>query len=107
MAYHSSIARVFFSILFYVISQKAYISILLGALTLCWISFWLGSVFFAKKRETDTDNMFTETDIRQLKVHSDLPFAYAVVNRQKKILFCNALFEELFSVKFTKILLFH
>lgn len=93
---------VFFSILFYVISQKAYISILLGALTLCWISFWLGSVFFAKKRETDTDNIFTETDIRQLKVHSDLPFAYAVVNRQKKILFCNALFEELFSVKIYK-----
>ena len=31
-----------------------------------------------------------------------MPFAYAVVNRQKKILFCNALFEELFSVKIYK-----
>ncbi len=91
-----------FSIFFYAVGQKTYISMLLCALTLCWLSFWIGNAFYASKKEGTSEYASFKTDIQQLILPSDFPFAYAVVNQQKKVLFCNTLFEALFEEKIYK-----
>ena len=92
-----------FSIFFYAVGQKTYISMLLCALTLCWLSFWIGNAFYASKKEGTSEYASFKTDIQQLILPSDFPFAYAVVNQQKKVLFATHCLKHYLKKKFIKI----